>query len=484
VFAWLPVILLTIDWLIRIGLSLHIVMRRKPPPSTMAWIAIVMLLPIAGAVAYLLLGELRLGADRERWRVQFHERHLGPIAGVFRERGLTRQIPDGPFYEVPHFGAATGGLPPLGRNRVELIHDSDRFLEIMREHVERAERTAFIQTYVWHPSDRSERLVAALIDAAGRGVDCRLLLDGVGCHRMLRSRQCQAMRDAGVRVVAALPVGLYRLIVRRPDVRNHRKIAVFDSRVALCGSQNITDASFGMGGYQPVGPWVDASVLVEGPGAQVLQMVFLRDWEYDARETLADATPYIPEIEWTHSADVPVQVVPWGPGAPSRLFEAAFLSSIYSARREVWIASPYFVPDEAIFGAIAATARRGVDIRLIVPRRNDSLLVGAAARSFYGDLLEAGARIFEFEPSLLHTKAMAIDDEIAVLGSANLDVRSFFINFEVMLFVYDRGFTHELRGLMTDYFALSREVTMDHVDAWPFPRRLGHNLAQLARQIL
>ncbi|MBX3363272.1 MAG: cardiolipin synthase [Phycisphaeraceae bacterium] len=480
---WLAPVLFITDWVLRLGLSVHIIMRRRPLAVLLSWITLVMVAPFVGVIAYLLFGELRLGPDRVVWKKRF-TRELFERAVV--RLGVQGHLQAPTVYTgIAAYNTQAGGLPPVRGNKVAIITQPSRFIDRIIADIDASQRRACVQTYIWQLGSKADGIGEALVRAAGRGVECRVLLDDIGSRSVLRSPLARRMSNAGVSVAPMLPVRIWKLPFRRLDVRNHRKIVVIDDQVAYCGSHNLADETFGTSGRNPVGPWIDASLRIEGPAAQMLQLVFLRDWEFDAGERIEHLEPFMPPIASVADDDgVVLQVLPSGPGIASRAFEQALLTALYTAQREVAMCTPYFVPEDAMLSAMGAAARRGVDIRLTLPRRGDSLIVAAAARSCFDELLEAGVRLFEYRPCMLHSKIIVADGEVAFTGSSNLDMRSFQINYEVMLTIFDRETCNSLARLVRTYEADSRELTPELWSMRPLLHRLGHNLANLAGHVL
>ncbi|MBL0922688.1 MAG: cardiolipin synthase, partial [Phycisphaerales bacterium] len=317
-----------------------------------------------------------------------------------------------------------------------------------------------------------------------RGVRCRVLVDAVGSRPFLRSDLCAAMRRAGVLVCEALPVNPLRMLLARVDLRNHRKIVVIDHRIGYTGSHNLAEADFLSKKKPRAGDWVDASVRLEGPAVGALQAVFLGDWLLDSVEPdeeverLARRAPV--EVEGGSVA----QLIPSGPDRESGAVQQAMLALIYAADRELILTTPYFVPDESTRAALCIAARRGVRTTVVVPAHPDARLVAAASRAFFQELLDAGVRIRRFRKGLLHAKTFTIDGEIAVITSVNMDMRSFFLNFESTLVVYDRRFAEELRRAQHGYMELAPEVSAGEWAHRPLVNRFVDNIAQLAAPLL
>jgi len=308
------------------------------------------------------------------------------------------------------------------------------------------------------------------------------MADAVGSKALLRGARIKTLRDAGVEVVAALPTGFPRSLFVRADLRNHRKIAVIDDRVGYTGSQNLVDPAF-FKQDAGVGQWVDAMVRVEGPGVPVMAGLFLHDWSLETGEPLELPPPETLSGLEIDSASV-VQVVPSGPGARPEAIHQLLLTTMFQARRELVITTPYFVPDESIATALISAATRGVEVTLVVPERNDSLLVRYASAAYFDDLMTAGVRVARFRDGLLHTKSITMDGAFSVFGSVNLDMRSLWLNFEISLFVYDAEFTRCLRALQQSYIDRSDCLELEPWRERGAGRRLAEDALRLASPLL
>ena len=299
------------------------------------------------------------------------------------------------------------------------------------------------------------------------------MADDLGSRTMIRSEHWQAMRAAGVYVAAGLPIGhpLLRPFHGRIDLRNHRKIVVIDDRITYCGSQNCADPEFLV--KAKYAPWVDAVMRFEGPIARQNQLLFASDWMTYVDEDLDDIPVQAAAIADPGCA---AQVIGTGPTVRYSAMPEMFEALMFAARREVVVTTPYYVPDDSLQNALCTTAYRGVDTTIIFPARNDSWIVGAASRSYYADLLAAGVKIYEYEGGLLHTKSLTVDGEITLIGSANMDRRSFELNYENNILFCDPALTGEMRARQQDYITRSHPVTKEAVAAWPMSRRLWNNL--------
>jgi cardiolipin synthase len=289
------------------------------------------------------------------------------------------------------------------------------------------------------------------------------------------------MADAGVKLGRALQIGnpLIRVLTGRIDLRNHRKIVVIDNRITYCGSQNCADPAFLV--KAKYAPWVDAVMRLTGPIARQNQLLFAQDW---MTETGEDISALLAAPLDAPKGGFPAQVIASGPTARTSAAPEMFESLMYSARSELIITTPYYVPVESIQAALRAAGNRGVDTTLILPARNDDFAVSAASRSYYEDLLRAGVKIFEFQPGLLHTKSVTVDGVVTLIGSANMDRRSFDLNYENNILICDTAVTSAMRARQSMYLSQSRPVKIEAVAAWGWPTRLWNNALAVVGPIL
>jgi cardiolipin synthase len=475
-------VLFIADNLVRIALVVRVIMRRLPVSVAMSWILVLLFLPIIGPLLYLLIGENRLGSRR----VLTFERRTRDIEEEailrWRQKHLDWTADEETYGVLARLSTALGGMPPLRGNALELMDDANLVLDRLRSDIEASQHHCHLLYYIWMPKGRGAEIGEAMIRAASRGVQCRVLVDAVGAKAFLRSDLCAKMRAGGVRIVAALPVNPLRLLFARIDLRNHRKIAVIDGNIAYCGSQNLTDETFTSTKLRVVGPWIDTTVRMTGPAVQALQTVFLRDWAADSDERFGTEAQYFPAPRKTGSSIV--HVVPSGPGPRPDAIHQALLTMLFSAKEEILMITPYFVPDEATKAALINAAQRGVSVMLVLPNVLDAPLVAAASRSHYDELLSAGVRILHHPEGLLHAKTSTIDRKLAVVSSANLDMRSFWLNFEITLFIYDDDFASLLRFQQMKYVGESEEIDPLAWQKRPAIQRFVDNTAQLFGPLL
>jgi len=487
-YGWISWTLFGLDWLVRIALALRVILRRTPVPTTLAWLLVLLLIPVVGWAAYAMVGENRLGRRRAA-RAQKIAREIMSHAAPLWTRG-TQDFPEAmtPYEHIAALCSLSSGTPPLSGNSVEIVSEWEDLVNKLVHDINGAQRTCHLLYYIWDEQGRAGDVADALVRAAKRGVKCRVLVDAVGSIDFVGSATWERLCKAGVEVVEALPVNPLRLLFARVDLRNHRKIAVIDGRVAYAGSHNLIEPGFKQRKSSKVGFYVDATVRLRGPAVQALQTAFLSDWLLDSQDDVAEVEKQLSDLlaldeEKLDGASI-VHVLPTGPGMDPLAINHALLATIHSASDELIMTTPYFVPDEAIKTAIIVAARRGVEVTLVVPAKSDHPIVCAAGRSHYQDLLDAGVRIRHFTAGLLHSKTVTVDRRIGLVMSANFDMRSFFLNYEVSLFIYDDDLASMLRFLQVSYMDKSIEITREQWTKRSVLNRFLDNTAQLLGPLL
>jgi cardiolipin synthase len=450
----------------------------REPASRLAWAIVIVAAPIVGVLAYLLLGEIRISlARREKGRAI--DADLPRPAG---DDSIERQLGAG-FYDAPFaLGKSINGLSPTGGNEALLATDSNAAIDAMVEDIEAASGTVHLCAYIWLADRNGCKVKDALIRATARGVKVRALADALGSRKFIRSTHWRDLADSGVEVRIALPVGnpLWTFIRGRVDLRNHRKLLIVDNRIAWCGSQNVADPEFRI--KPRYAPWVDIMSRWDGPVARQCQYLFVSDWMGDGGD---DISALLSEgVSARAAGKITAQVIGTGPTISYDSMPSCFAELIHSARRELVVTTPYFVPDEQVLLALTSAARRGVDTILALPKRNDSIVVAATSRSYYRDLVGAGVRLFEYHRGLLHAKTMVVDGQVGLIGSANLDRRSFELNFENNILFADEAFAAAIRARQDEFLADSDPVTMAEVDRFSLVERLWQNSVAMLSPIL
>lgn len=458
---------------IEFALIFRVMLRRhREPMARVAWVAVIALVPIVGCLAYVLFGEVNIGRKHIRRRQKVME-SITPLQDQVAadEEFLEPNIPL-QYRHLFQTGKSISGFIPVGGNTGKLMADSNATIDAMVADIDAAQERVHLLFYIWLPDNNGQKMAEALQRAARRGVQCRAMVDCLGSRDLVRSKHWIAMRDAGVHTAEALQIGnpFLRLLKGRIDLRNHRKILVVDQNITYCGSQNCADPEFLI--KAKYAPWVDAMIRIEGPVTRQNDHLFARDWMTDTHQNI-DCELRLPMD--AKRQGFPAQVIGTGPTVRFSAMPELFESLMHAARNELTITTPYYVPDESLQLAMCAAAYRGVDTKIVFPARNDSRIVAAASRSYYRDLLQAGVKIYEYTPGLLHAKTLTLDGDITLIGSANMDRRSFELNYENNILIYDPKLTQTVCQRQREYLEQSNAITLESVDNWSVCKRLWNN---------
>lgn len=492
-FSILPTMVLFADLAIRIGLSIRVILKKRPHGTTFAWLIIILLLPFLGAITYLLFGENRLSEKRAA-RARDNQNHYQYWLNTLKERAPVDPKLMSDKCDPLHRQAETLiGIPALNGNNLQIIEAPDEILEAIIGDINRARSTCHLQFYIWHEGGKVVEIEDALIKAVDRGVTCRILVDAIGSNNFLKSSRIKQLRKSGIKIREALPAGLISALFKRVDIRNHRKIVTIDGEIAYTGSQNMVDPRFFKQNHG-VGQWVDIMVRITGPVVESIAGTFISDWFLEANDQgnrtgdIARDVARVRKQADVHiveaTGSIPIQLVPSGPGLVPEAIHNLLLTTIYSASRELVLTTPYFVPDQALLTALISAAQRGVNVTVILPEKNDSILVHYASQAHYQELAESGVKIMLFHGGLLHSKTITVDNEFSLLGSVNLDMRSFWLNFEATLFIYNQPFTEQLRQVQKQYEQESNLLDHKKLAKRPAIRRFKENVALLIGPLL
>ena len=446
--------------------ALVIIPAGRRPQTALAWLLLVYVIPYLGFVLFLLLGRTSVGEKRRTEQAQVNAEIMA-VTGL--PAAPSGALDDGPEAGLIRLNHALSGLPMTHGNTVELIEDYAHGIELMRQAVAEAHSHVHVQFYISAWDELTGPFFEELVRATERGVTVRFLFDHLGSRGIpVYKDMLKRLEGTKIQWARMLPVEPLRGQFRRPDLRNHRKILVVDGAVAFSGSQNLIEPSYNKPKNQRLGrEWVELVAKVEGPAVRQLGVVFATDWLAETGERLIEEVLLEPPAPHTWAEgveDVHVQVVPSGPGFTTENNLRLFTAMIYGARHRLSLTSPYFVPDDSLLYAVTTAARRGVDVELFVSATADQFMVAHAQRSYYDALLEAGVRIWLYpEPNVLHAKHFSVDDDLAVVGSSNMDMRSFSLNYEVVMMMTGRPIVDRLRVVEDHYRALSTELTLE---AW------------------
>jgi len=446
------VLYLTGGWIIRVLMVPTLLRRQFAPGAAVAWLGIVFLHPYIGLVLFLMLGETRLGAGRV---IRHREAVLRFRPGVIDQS----QQPKHADLALPHEAMIlqaekVSGLPVLSGNQVDFITDAKALVQRLVADIDAAQSQVHLLYYIIVCDATGEAVMSAVERAAARGVKCRLLADAVASRGFFhRSGPARRLIAAGVHVTAAMQVAPIRRGLPRMDLRNHRKLSVIDDKIAYVGSHNLVNPDYG---GRHGGPWVDVTGRYTGPITSELARVFAEDWAFETNEFLDP--PALPESPPSSSDGTEMQVVPTGPSSPAETYRRLLLAAVQSARSRLILTTPYFVPDEPTLVALKMAANRGVQVSLLLPAVPDHIFTAAAGRAHFSQLMDEGVQIFLYRSGLLHSKTTTVDDGFTIMGSANLDVRSFNLNFELSVVLYGKEVTGRMRAIQETYLADSTQL--------------------------
>ncbi len=467
---------------VELAIIVRVILRpHRNPASRIAWVTVIAALPVLGILWYLLLGETSIGRKRiARMRRVIEEMPGPPPTVPGAEDNVKPGIPQR-YEHLFRLGTSISGFEPVGGNSGRLLPDSNATIDAMVADIDAATESVHLLFYIWLADNNGQNVMAAVERAARRGITCRVMVDGLGSRSLIRSRHWRSLQDAGVRQAVALPITsiLQPLLGGRVDLRNHRKIVVIDDRVSYCGSQNCADPEFLV--KAKFAPWVDAVIRFEGPIVRQNQYLFASDWMTYANENIDEL---LKRPVTAAGLGFTAQVIGTGPTSRHSALPDLFADLCFTARQELVISTPYYVPDEAMQNALCASGFRGIRTSIIFPAVNDSWVVGGASRSYYKELLDAGVNIYEYVGGLLHTKSVTLDGEVTLIGSANMDRRSFDLNYENNILFCDAELTSQVRQRQQVYMDRARAVTLKGVSSWSVPRRLWNNSLAMLGPIL
>jgi cardiolipin synthase len=444
VLSWLEThIVMLLGLILGLMLASYIVLQRRSASGTIAWLLVIIFLPYVGVPLYFMLGgrKMRRRASQKGTIGLQHASESAPTAEINPTDRLLRT------YDVP--AAAPG-------NKITLCTTGENIYQNIVALIESASKSIYISTYVYAADEIGKDILYRLAAKASQGIRVRLLVDGVGSlhthHRFFRP-----LTEVGGRISYFMPV-LHRPFRGRTNLRNHRKILLVDGCTVLAGGTNI--AKEYVGPSPTPGRWRDLSFVLQGPAVRHYASVFASDWEFASGEKLADDSPDTPVDSDDNKSNI-VQIVPSGPDVPNDALYDSLLSAIYTAQKRLWVVTPYFVPDESLFQALVLACRRGVDVRIILPAKSNHLPADIVRGEYLREIQRDGGKIFLFTETMLHAKAFLVDDEFALLGSANIDIRSLFLDYEIAMFVYSGNTISRLDEWINGLFSKSREGVPD-----------------------
>jgi len=456
--------------------AVHSIMNTRTAQGAIAWSFALLFMPLFAIPLYWIFGRNKFDGylvSRQKGKTEIQKLVAEGVERFTHRFGVELEGDQQRFGLCQKFES----LPFTSGNRTELLVDGEATFAAILEGIRCAERYILVQFFIIHDDQIGRQLKEALIDKAKQGVQVYLIYDEIGSHK-LPQRYLNDLAAAGVESHAFHTA---RGIMNRFQLnfRNHRKIVVIDGAIAYIGGHNVGDEYLGRD--PRFGRWRDTHIKLQGPAVLCVQLPFLEDWHWSV------GGHFYPGLEWqARTADEPGQnvlIVPTGPADEFSACGLMFVQLINSARRRCWITSPYFVPSDEVSAALQLAVLRGVDVRILVPQKADHLLVYLSSFAFIEHSLRAGVRFFRYQEGFLHQKVILVDDDFAAVGTANLDNRSFRLNFEITAAIADRAFASEIDQMLTQDFAASREMQAGELSRKPFYFQLACQASRLLAPI-
>src|SRR6266567_5739141 len=479
-WATITTFIALVGWFIPFVMLFFIPANRKPSSAT-AWLMLSFMLPYVGLAIFLLIGSPKLSRRRRAQQHTMNDLIREPVSNAMTRPELTPLLDPAisPRYEeFVRLNSNLGHLPAFAGNSVELLPNYDTTIQRIAQEIEHARHFVHVEYFSLNRDKETECVFAAMERAQSRGVKVRVLLDHLGSRKYPGFKQTrERLSAAGIEHHLMLPLHFFGAQYTRPDLRNHRKILVIDGQIGFTGSQNMIRRNY----FRKDALYYDELVArVSGPVVAQLEAAFVTDWYSETGVLLTPKAAPETAIELKASGDMLCQVLPSGSGFENENNLKLFTALIYAARHTLVITNPYFVPDDALMTAITSAVQRGVDVTLINSEVSDQFLVSHAERSYYEGLLTAGVKVYQYNaPILLHSKHISIDDDIAVIGSSNLDIRSFQLNLEVTLVCYDPQVVADLRQIEACYLLKSKAVNLKEWETRPVREKLFENISRL-----
>jgi cardiolipin synthase len=465
-------LLLTASHVIGIGTALHALYYSRSSQGAIAWVLFLMVVPVLGVPAYFVLGRTRFAGYRERIKAMLDAHRT--VFAEYRARLAEHRLMARAGYQVDPF-EHIGGNDILAGNRLELLIDGEKTFTSIFDALEKARNYILVEFFIIKDDKLGRALQERLIRKAQEGVSVFVLFDEIGSNK-LPTAYVQELSRAGVKINRFhTRQGLSNFF--QVNFRNHRKIVVVDGLVAFVGGHNVGEEYLGKG--KKFSSWRDTHIKIEGPAVLPLQGTFCADWAWATGSLPSIGIPDIAPI-----GDSDVLIVPSGPADPNERCTLLFLEAITRAKKRVWIASPYFVPDESILRALQLAAMRGVDVRVLLPEKADHLMVWLASFSYVPEVTAVGVKVFRYTEGFLHQKVFLVDDALSAVGTANLDNRSLRLNFEVTALVYDPSFCAHVTEMLTADFEKSRDVSSQTFGELSLAMKLGSKAARLFSPVL
>lgn len=470
-----------IYWVVLIYVTFQIIHQFTISSRASAWLFTVYVFPVAGIILYFIFGVKRRKrriyqqklSDDQKSREQ-DTNNQGSVLVNHRYQQRMQQ-----FLGLVNMVYQDGSSQLTAKNKLKLLENGDQKFPLLLSDIEQAQHSIHLEYYIFRLDDVGSELIEVLIKKAKQGLQVRFIFDDYGSSG-LNQPVLKRMRSHGVEVWPFAEISLFAF-TDRLNYRNHRKIVVIDNQIAYVGGINIGDEYSNNKGKLSKTYWRDSHLRIEGQGVSYVQKIFLNDWNFCAeQETQLQQEPMDPNQDWPDDDNKLIQVIASGPDSPQPIILFSMLQAIHIAQSEILITTPYFIPNPALIKALKIAVLNGVDVRILVPQKSDSKIVNAAAQSFYYELLEVGVKFYKYTKGFIHTKTMVVDGFLSIMGTANFDERSFELNFEINVLIYDEGFAKDLRQSFDNDIKHAKSLS---VESWSKRSSLKSFVEKIARLI-
>lgn len=477
------VIMENLVWMNMIFAIIIVFFERRSPKSVWTWLLLLYFIPIVGFVFYLFLGQdMR---KRRRFKTKEVEDTLSEAIRQqeyqIKSKDLEKNDKEIEGYtDLIMYNLESTGAMLSDDNDIDIFTDGNEKFDALIEDMKKAEKFIHVQYYIIKNDVLMNRIRDVLVEKAAQGVEVRVLYDAMGC-RSTSPKFWKKLRDEGVQVVEFFPAILGRLQLRI-NYRNHRKIVVIDNKVGYVGGFNIGKEYIGLD--EKFGYWRDTHLRIQGSAVLALQLRFVLDWNYAARENLLRKPHLFEDVSVGTRDHCDVQIISSGPDNTAELIRDNYLRLIHKAKERIYIQSPYFIPDDAVLNALMIAVRSGIEVNIMIPCKPDHPFVYWATYSYIGDMVMAGANCYTYDNGFLHSKCVMVDDEVFCCGTANMDIRSFALNFEVNAVVYDCKKTKEMEQTFIEDLQYCTKVTKELYASRPLIIRLKEQICRLLSPLL
>ncbi|WMY97576.1 MAG: cardiolipin synthase [Arsenophonus sp.] len=445
-----------IYFLIIFIIIIHIFLERRSVSNILMWIFFIYIFPIVGVIIYSFFNEFyffknkNIKVKRKKFLVRFYSKKLNKFI-------YNHQTNNSVFNFLFNLCKKEQGTLGIKGNKITLLSNYKTSLSNIIRDIDAASHSIEMVFYIWHVGGLVNKVSEALINASIRGVRCKVLIDSFGSWMFFYTSLFKKMRKSGITIIKCLKINFFYFLFHRIDFRQHKKMIIIDHNISYVGSMNMVDPYF-FKKKKNIGPWIDILIRIQGPFSSVLSVMYAFDWEMETGEKLYTSLLNKKYFFKKKNTNNMIQLVTSGPGYSKKLIQQVLVTAIFSAKRKLILTTPYFVPTNYLVYALCAAAMRGVEVLIILPKKTNSFLVNWASRSFYTELLEAGVKIYQFKNGMLHTKSILVDNQLSLVGSFNLDIRSFWLNFEITVIIEDEIFGKHLNIVQYDYLSNSTPI--------------------------